>query len=248
LIGARLSKGFTAVLFLTIKFALLRDVESGTELAICHADETGMASIMMKYLVCGAAFLAMSASCVWASPVTIDGYYSTTVVSTSGQSPSISDEFGNQAFFNNFLVPNVGTAATTPTDFFTLSAPCYQIYNYNYCPTEKGTVDVSFSFVLPSGATGAVTDSASYSFSNGSGSLTWTNLTIPVDFNDGDSVDIYLTNASDPNYGQVNLTPTISFGQADPPDPVPEPITLSVFGVGIAGAAAMRRRRNKAKG
>jgi len=35
-----------------------------------------------------------------------------------------------------------------------------------------------------------------------------------------------------------------TFTAVDPPlDPVPEPITLSIFGAGLAGAAAMRRRK-----
>jgi hypothetical protein len=60
----------------------------------------------------------------------------------------------------------------------------------------------------------------------------------------GDTLDLsgvyafYYNNDRSASYG--------SFTAVDPPAPVPEPMTLSVVGAGVAGAAALRRRK-KAK-
>ena len=44
--------------------------------------------------------------------------------------------------------------------------------------------------------------------------------------------------------GQGNTGEQVWSGRVDPPSPVPEPFTLSLFAAGLAGMAAARRRRN----
>lgn len=84
-----------------------------------------------------------------------------------------------------------------------------------------------------------------YSFDDGGGA--------PADFPGFDSIGPNLGHATE------DLTGFATFGEAfvtdccdtinvfSPSDTVPEPITLSVFGAGLAGAAALRRRRKTGK-
>jgi hypothetical protein len=51
------------------------------------------------------------------------------------------------------------------------------------------------------------------------------------------------------NFSLSNIQPyTVPTSPGGPGTSVPEPITLSIFGAGLAGAFAARRRRKKIKG
>jgi hypothetical protein len=106
------------------------------------------------------------------------------------------------------------------------------------------TVDLSLGGPIYNG----ITDGAKVSWGTGSTSFTLAGLA-EQDY----SFDVTLVSAeqftiSDLGLsGNANIGATLfGFQAVDPPARVPEPITLSLFGAGLAGAAAMRRRK-KAK-
>jgi len=80
----------------------------------------------------------------------------------------------------------------------------------------------------------------------------WTEVsgTYTATGNAGDPITVILFNTS--GQGQVQFDDvclTIGAGPctaaSDPPSGVPEPLTLSIFGAGLVGAAALRRRKAK---
>jgi hypothetical protein len=118
--------------------------------------------------------------------------------------------------------------------------------------TEFGPGQYLLSFDLVGSARGQ-TDATNVTFGN-------YNQTFTLDSSDTTSgivTDVlvtlatpgYLTFSEDPLGGNGNignLLDKVSIATADTTSPVPEPFTLSLFGAGLAGAAALRRRK-KAK-
>jgi hypothetical protein len=79
-------------------------------------------------------------------------------------------------------------------------------------------------------------------YNNQTDSITWSNSgseldPIVVQFADGASLDITLGNASD-----WSIVPTIKFTLVDTPAHVPEPASLALFGMALAGPGCSRQR------
>jgi hypothetical protein len=114
------------------------------------------------------------------------------------------------------------------------------------------TIKVSFNFTAPVSATASATANDTFSTPGNSAhdAISWLASALIVNFSDGAALKIvfsdqtYNGNAS----GYAGLAATATFTLLQAPRvaaQVPEPVTLSIFGAGLIGAAAMRRRKKK---
>lgn len=146
----------------------------------------------------------------------------------------------------------VGAPATVITDFITVMVA-------SGAATDSGTVSANFTFTTPNGLQ---TDSGSVaggqvngSSANGTLSITWPNQPVEFDFTDGIKLDVTLGNLSESCSGNnclsaggpYDISGTFFLLSGPTTTAVPEPLTLSLFGAGLAGAAALRRRSKKAQ-
>jgi hypothetical protein len=145
----------------------------------------------------------------------------------------------------------VGAPATVITDFITVMVA-------SGAATDSGTVAANFTFTTPSGMqtdSGSITgEQVNGSSSNSTLSITWPNQPVEFDFTDGIKLDVTLGNLSENCSGNNCLNAGGSYDisgtfflLSGPTTAVPEPLTLSLFGAGLAGAAALRRRSKKAQ-
>jgi hypothetical protein len=120
--------------------------------------------------------------------------------------------------------------------------------------TRDGTSNLSalFNFTAPSSTSALFTGTDTFSTPGNSvhEDLNWTNNSLTKSFADGSVVKIALGdvsyNGSSFNYAGLIAPVTFTLTQAATPvNAVPEPFTMSVFGMGLVGAAAMVRRRRK---
>lgn len=239
-----------------------------------------------RLLVAAAAALLVNITTSYAaSPVTVEGTYSLTYTPSNGAASDMSfssapgdgavsgsdlgtNSLSGQSSTNNpFFLDGashgiegtmqpltVGTPETV--NFFTAdpSGSCTGCTG----TTASGTITASFTFIDPSGATGAATDTATYSANYG-GTLTCSGGANPADcvvwnasgdpitvnFTDGAVMTITLNNAQD-----WNITPTVTFDMTSGPGTqhtaAPEPASFAIFGTAMLGLGWVRRRRNNA--
>jgi len=189
----------------------------------------------MRKLILSA--LALAASTVVANAVPITGNYSI----TSTSDPTITGILANPFSFN-----------------LALGAPqTFDLANIYQNSDGLSTVTVTFNFTAPVVGSGAVLEADDFTTPGNSTHDTLTpGVKSTVNFSDGTVVDITLGgdtyNGNAGNY--TGLVPTVTFDLiTDPsaagPTPqavaVPEPLTVSLFFAGLAGAAAVRRRKRQ---
>jgi hypothetical protein len=205
-------------------------------------------------------FLAAVAP-AFATPIDLKICYTLTTSGLSGNAPSIANDFGS-GDCQSITWATLGTKG--PDNLFTASPA-------GSSPGNKASENLSVTFTvsdLDSGlppttnidaiATGTYT--ANYTFptlacaasdpssQNGqSDCILWSTTNNPMQFtltgvDAGTFLDITLNNAVD-----WNITPTVTFNLTKTPlgktPPLPEPGTLALLGVGLAGFAASRRRK-----
>ena len=117
-----------------------------------------------------------------------------------------------------------------------------------------GTITVTFSFTEPTGATGTLTETGTYSAKYSGSPLSCTGSTgtetdcivwsasnnpIAVKFSNGDVLDVTLVNASD-----WTITPEISFEISQ--TPLPATLPLFVGGLSVMGLLGWRTKRKAA--
>jgi hypothetical protein len=160
-------------------------------------------------------------------------------------SPPLNNAIGFSGGFADPSFNFTGGTGTTYTDKLSVSAT-----DLNFADvTQSDQVAIAATFTTPGvlsenlGGTGSLTDTFYGILYTDSGTITW-NAIAPVTFSDGSVLDlsmapIKLSGIDGVIGGSGYLTVTIA--------QVPEPLTLSIFGAGLAGAMAMRRRRKAAK-
>jgi PEP-CTERM motif len=173
-----------------------------------------------------------------ATTVTVDGSYTTSYTPTKGNGPSISDDL-NHSFTETLTM---GTP-TADLNFFKVT-PSYYCGSCGSSDTATGTITVSFTFTEPTGATGSLTDTATYTadYHNDTDSVDWSSANDPivVTFSNGDVLDVTLVNASD-----WAITPEISFDLTGPAaTPLPATLPLFAGGLGLLGFFGRRKRKS----
>ena len=194
---------------------------------------------------------------------TISETYTDTGTAHTGGGPTITDMWGTgnpvettksstEGFDINLTS---GAAYTTPVSLASFSP--YGTCAGDGCASNlfvDSNIKITFTFILPSGAINTVTDTATFMArysspylscdpaGDGAGRsdcITWANNTTQAKFADGSYLNIILGNAKD---WTIYPSVSVQYNAA----PVPEPISLSILGVGMAGLGYIRSRRRAA--
>jgi hypothetical protein len=193
---------------------------------------------------------------------TISETYTDTGTAHTGGGPTITDMWGtgspvettNSSTEAFDLHLTSGAMYTTPVSLASFSP--YGTCAGDGCASNlyvDSNVKIAFTFTLPSGATnvGGVIDTATFTARYSSPYLTcdpggdgagksdciaWASNTTQAKFADGSYLNIILGNAKD---WTIYPSVSVQFNAA----PVPEPISMSILGVGLAGLGYVRRRK-----
>jgi hypothetical protein len=209
---------------------------------------------MQKFLAAAATVFLMSAGAAYASPLTVTGTYSLSYSATTGNGPSFTDDgnrFGiDPVTLSSPFTESLNVGSPTANAAFFTATPAGSCANWpascGLSDTAKGTITVTFSFTTPTGATGELSDTGTYTadYQNLTDSIVWNSPDpLVVDFADGAVLDITLVNASD-----WSITPDISFDLTKGPSATPLPATLPLFvsGLGGLGLLGWRKKRKTA--
>jgi hypothetical protein len=192
---------------------------------------------LTRLLLASTAMASLAIGSAKAAPILVTGSYTVSYTPSVGNAPTLFDVLPG-AFTENLTV-GVSTAFTN----FIGVTPANSCGSCGSNHTASGTIAATFHFTTPSGITGTASDTGAYiaNYSNDTDSVTW-NPTDPivVHFIDGAVLDVTLGNAQD-----WTIYPTIKFVlvSGPTPAPVPEPVTLSLFGTGLLGLGVIKRRR-----
>ena len=155
------------------------------------------------------------------------------------------------SFAGTFTHPTfsfAGGVATTYSDLLSVNATDLNLSN----ATNTDAVAIAINFTSPNVVATSIGGSASLTdtfnlrgfYYSDTGSIVWSSLNDPttITFSDGSVLglsigNIALTGSNGSAFGSSPLVLTV--------EKVPEPFTLSIFGAGLLGAGAFRRRARK---
>jgi hypothetical protein len=191
------------------------------------------------------AAIAVSSS-AWATPIeTFSGS-----ASFSDTSPLLNNLVYFTGSFASSPFSFSGGVGSTYTNLLTVTGLDANLINW----TDSDSVAVNVTFTAPNaagatiGGTGTLTDEFKFRgfYWADTGTITW-NGPATVDFADGSELSLAMDNitlngTNGVATGSGNLTMTVQKVAQ-----VPEPLTLSLFGVGAAGLIAARRRKKAAQ-
>lgn len=196
-----------------------------------------------KYLFGGLVMVAALSSSASASPMETFGGS----LSFSDTSPLLNNPVYFTGSFANAPFSFTGGVGSTYTDLLTVTGLDASLLS-NRMFSDNIAVDILFNLPGLAGTTiggsGSITDTfhlRGFYYAD-SGEIAWSGPAT-IDFADGAELSLALDNitlsgVNGISTGSGNLTMTV-----EKTDPVPEPLTLSLFGAGMAGIAAARRRK-----
>jgi hypothetical protein len=215
------------------------------------------------------ALLTPPAKQAFATTITVNGNYTIATSGLTGNAPTIIDDLAPATNFT-LSVPTTGNLTTNFLEFdpnnsgsgIYTSANCYGFCDNSHNNIVSEAVTATFHFTNPAGDSTAAVVTGEF-YANYSGPLDGTQGgTSPLNCGDsGNPADCIVWNSGDPitasfsngdvltlalnNAHDWDITSTLTASITQDAPPVPEPMSVALFGTALLGFGVIRRQRNR---